>query len=155
MECSPHPSHGPGTGQLTTGAQRRGEAREPRAAKTSTPLCLQALPGSRGRGEGPAKAGPRTPGDAHSGAGGILPSPLPAWGLRARGPPVGSRGAATSRRVCPQAERRAGEEPRAFQPRRSRPRPYRSPHRAPRPAAPPLTFLPGCPGSDGPHGPPD
>lgn len=59
---------------------------------------------------------------------------VPAWGPGGRGPPVGSRGAATSRRVCPQAERRAGEEPRPLQPRRARPRP--SPHGAPWSAAP-------------------
>lgn len=140
VACSPQP----GIGQLTTGADRAGRLRSSGAAESSSPICLHALPGSRGR----------TPRDTHSGAGGILPSPMPAWGLRGRGPPVGSRGAATSRRVCPQAERRAGEEPRALQPRRARPRSYPSPHRAPRPAAPPLTFLPGCSGSDAPHGPP-
>lgn len=54
--------------------------------------------------------------DAHSGTG-------------SRGPPVGSLGAATSRRVCPQAERRAGEEPRPLPPHRARPGSRPSPPR--------------------------
>lgn len=81
------------------------------------------------------------------------PSGCPPGVPGGRRPPVGSRGAATSRRVCPQAERRAGEEPRPLQPRRARPRP--SPHGATQPAAPPLTCLLGCPGSDAPYGPRD
>lgn len=83
----------------------------------------------QGCGERPAAARSRPSEDAHSIAGSILPFRVPAWGPGGRGPPVGSRGASTSRRVCPQAERRAGEEPRPLQPRRARPRP--SPHGAP------------------------
>lgn len=108
----------------------------------------------RHKAAGRTSSGPAsTPEDAHSAASSILPFRVPAWGPGGRGPPVGSRGAATSRRVCPQAERRAGEEPRPLEPHHARPRP--SPHGAPRPAALPLTCLLGCPGSDAPHRPPD
>lgn len=143
--------------------QRGSRAPGPRRA-SSTPLCPQGCAGepwhcNKAAGRDQQRPGPDPPEDAHAVSGSILPFPVPAWGPRSHGPPVGSRGAATSRRVCPQAKRRAGEEPWPLQPRSARPQ-SSSPHGAQRPAtprcaAPPLTCLLRCPGSDAPHQPPD
>lgn len=65
---------------------RCGEAGEPRSCGERHAACLQAFPGSRGRAASGGER-PGAPGDAHSGAGCILPSPVPAWGLRAAGLP--------------------------------------------------------------------
>lgn len=140
VECSPQP----GIVQLTTGPDPLGKAPESPQHTSSA--------GGRGR---TARRRERTDGSPAPTPWGcprqcwphpVLPGArLGSWGPRA------SRGAATSRRVCPQAEWRAGEEPRPLQPRRARPEPWPSPHSAPFLTAPSLTCLPSCRGSEALH----